>query len=73
MMTRKRKVGGNTLALSQGATHILEVMMNPLFVTMLSSLGSDLTSLLIIVKDKKDEGEEEMAGSPFHKSLCWLR
>lgn len=50
-----RKDGGSALASSLGATQILQIMMKPSFVTTLSSLGSDLTSLLLVMKDKNNE------------------
>lgn len=48
---------GSTLASSLGTTKILEVMTQPLHVTALSPLGSSLTSVLLIMKDKNDNGE----------------
>jgi hypothetical protein len=55
-----KKVVEKPLALSIGVTNILEVMTRPLLFSMLSLLGSDLTSLLM--KDKTAEGE--VARSP---------
>jgi hypothetical protein len=45
------------MASSLGATEILEVMTRPFSFSTLSPLGSNLTSLLLIMKDKNAKGE----------------
>lgn len=46
---------GSTSASSLGATQMLEVMTQPLTFTILSLMRSDLTSLLLTMKGKKNE------------------
>lgn len=50
-----------------GVTQILEVMTKLLYITTLSPLGSDLTSLMLIAKYKRNEDEEDVVKVPFHK------
>lgn len=67
---RKRRYRDSASASWLGATQILEAMTKPLSITALCPLESNMTSLLSIMKDKKNNDEKALLKQRLSKNSC---
>jgi hypothetical protein len=67
---KERRYRDSASASWLGATQILEAMTKPLSITALSPLESNMTSLLSIMKDKKNNDEKALLKQRLSKNSC---